>query len=454
MQYKNMLEHAYKRNDINDFINIVDNYIKKLNHFNYDIVFNYVELFIQDRKYDEACKVLKILESKIYKYDIVKKICILYFYAYNSKEAERIYFNKFYPINDTCLLVEIYLHEGKINKANKVVTYALKNGINNYKKLLILKNKIDNYYKYNSFIETDYSSFKENGCKLQKGHIVYLKNSPNRVIYGDYKSDKRPYLIWKIEKENVYMFPLTTKCKEKSYVIYKKKYPNNDEDVTLISNMCQTTTDNILSVYSKLSNNDFEKIIKTMFNSIYFGYRSKINENKDFINYYVGEPQIGNIVEYISVDNKEKKYYFIIEITDVDYKVVEVDIENNVLVSNNIKKIKKSKAIHNIINISKECSNGYLKKIAEIKKEGNLSWRKISFQGINYIVLMENDNVCYCINQLYSSSYIECCEIDKSKIDTIGEKLTKDEIMYIRKILIHSDINKVFKKKIKIKLNL
>lgn len=73
---------------------------------------------------------------------------------------------------------------------------------------------------------------------------------------------------------------------------------------------------------------------------------------------------------------------------------------------------------------------------------------------MNYIVLMENDNVCYCINQLYSSSYIECCEIDKSKIDTIGEKLTKDEIIYIRKILIHSDINKVFKKKIKIKLNL
>ena len=309
-----------------------------------------------------------------------------------------------------------------------------------------LKNIIYNNYKYNSFIKTEYKSFIENGNKLQKGHIVYLKNSPSRIHYGDYKCAIRPYLIWNIQDETIYLFPLTTQCNKKTFIISKKKYPNNTQDMAVVNNTCKTTKDNILAIYSKLFNEDFNNILKNIFNSYRYGYRSIIKENEEFIKYYSGEPETFDIIEYINPSTREKLYYFIVEINDTVYKGIEIDVEKNLIVDKTIKKIKKNQAIFKIIKPSQEQLSILS---SQIKETNTLSWKKVKSKGIKYICLTEENNICYCINEMYSPSYVQCIEINKDNIDSTDEELTYDEIVYIRKLLRQTDTKNRVAKKIK-----
>ena len=449
MQYSIKLEEAYNKNNIDEFINIINEYKREKIHFNYSLIFSYVEKYIQDRKFDEVCKILKVLESEMNKYDIAKKICLFYFYAYNSKEAERIYFNKYCPINDKCLLVDIYLREGKIKQAREIINKVLQNKSYTNKKIYELKEKIDNYYKYNSFIETDYSSFSNSGKKLEKGHMIYLKHSPNRNNYGDYKSAIRPYLIWNIDGEKIYLYPLTTQCNKKDYIIFKKRYPNIDQDVTIKNNICTTTFDNVLSVYNKLSNEELEKLFKTIFNAIRYGQRSKVKENEAFIKFYGGQPKIGNVIEYINPVTREKIYYFVLDINSKEYRVVEVDLEKSLIKYDTVKNIRKDNIIFEIITLSEEQINIFLSQFSEKKESDDLSWKKVKVKGIKYIVIKEKNNICYCLNELYSPSYVQCIEINKDDIESVDEVVSKEEMVYIRKLLKQSDVNKG-KKKVKI----
>ena len=124
-------------------------------------------------------------------------------------------------VNNKILLLRIYLLEGRVEDVKKVMDELLKDNSYQFDQKIISKYKImiDNNLKYGSFIETEYSCFIENGNKLEGGYIVFLKSTPlvEDKDYGDLKANYRPYMIWKIEDNDVYLFPLDLNYNDSDY---------------------------------------------------------------------------------------------------------------------------------------------------------------------------------------------------------------------------------------------
>ena len=450
LNYK--LIEAYKNNDLVNYLKYMDEYIKLGYGFDFEMILGYAKMLIKNRKYESAYKVLKSLEKIVDKYDIREELCDAYIYCFKPHDAHKLYIDRDKDFKDKSLLIKIYLLEGKVKKAYDALEQVLREGLPIYKRKEILecRSKIINHYQNGQFIETEYSCFIQNGNKLEPGYIVFLKNRPDSTIssHGDYKLDRRPYMIWKIENDNVYMFPLTTKGSKKDYIISKGKY-HKYKDRTIMDRLCKTTLNNILTVRDKISDEDYENIIDKAFKSIYFGERSQLSESTYFMNSYVGEVKLHDIFESIDLNSRLSKYYFVIEIVNRGYKVVEVDTKKNRIIDYSKKTFRKNKGVFKIIKLSDDVKNSYLEQINEYEKREDLSWKKVISKNIKYIVLTEVDGICYSLNDAYSPSYIQCIEINKKDIDCIGEELTKEEILHIKKFLQESDKTNSFKKKIK-----
>ena len=132
-----------------------------------------------------------------------------------------------------------------------------------------------------------------------------------------------------------------------------------------------------------------------------------------------------------------------------EYRVVEVDLEKSLIKYDTVKNIRKDNIIFEIITLSEEQINIFLSQFSEKKESDDLSWKKVKVKGIKYIVIKEKNNICYCLNELYSPSYVQCIEINKDDIESVDEVVSKEEMVYIRKLLKQSDVNKG-KKKVKI----
>ena len=80
----------------------------------------------------------------------------------------------------------------------------------------------------------------------------------------------------------------------------------------------------------------------------------------------------------------------------------------------------------------RESAEKIISSYEEQNKIDDLPRKKVISKNIKYIVLTEVDDICYCINDVYSPSYIQCIEINKEDIDCIVEELTKEEILRIK----------------------
>ena len=446
------LIESYKNNDLKTFFVLMDEYMQLGFGLDFEMILGYVKMLIKNRKYDEAYLILKSLEKDVDKYDIAEELCDAYIYCFKPHDAYNLYNSSEKEFKDKSLLIKIYLLEGKVRKAKEVLEQVLREGLPTYKRKEILecRSKIINYYQKGQFIETEYSCFIKNGNKLEEGHIVYLKSRPKRILcsLGDQKADRRPYMIWKIDGNDVYMFQVSTKCREKDYKLYAHNNYNCSQDRKIKDNVCHTTLDNILSVQDKVRDDDYKIIMKKTVKSLCLGKHAKVGESLDFMNYYVGEPKKYNIIEYID-SMRDMKYYLVMDVANYGYNVVEVDIKKNKIIDFKMKKLKKDKGIFKIMRISEDQINKYLEQLEEQNKLDDLSWKKVISKNIKYIVLTEVNGICYCINDAYSPSYIQCIEINKEDIDCIVEELTKEEILRIRKLLKQSDTKNGVKKKIK-----
>lgn len=448
LNYK--LIEAYKNNDLVNYLKYMDEYIKLGYGFDFETILCYTKIISSKRKYDEAYKILQLLENQVNKYDIATEICKEYIYCYKPVDAYRLYNSKNITFEDKSLLIRMLLLHGKVEEAEDILNKISREKLSFHerKKIEEYKLEIQNYHEFGSFIETEYSCFLQNGNKLEKGHIVFLKNRPASIVSNqdDEKASKRPYLIWKIDGDSVYMFPVESQCSRKDIILSKDKYHNSFQDRKIKDSMCQTTLNNILTVKDKVLAKDFKKILDNSFKTLYFGDRRQHDESFEFMRYYLGSVDEYDIIEYVDVKTRESRYYFVIDDMNFEYKAVEVDINENKVIDYEVKKVKD---IFRIIKIEDKQKKNYIQQINDNKKKKSLSWKKVISKNIKYIVLTEVNGICYCINDAYSPSYIQCIEINKEDIDCIVEEVTKEEILRIRELLKQSDTKNGVKKKIK-----
>lgn len=440
---------AFKKGNLKEYLEVLNKYIAENKIITYNTIHNLVELYILNRDFDQAYKIIQTLEEQLNNYNIADRLAHLYFYCFKPKDAERVYFAK-NDVNNKKLLIEIYLRQGRIIDAKKIIDEELSKG-NQYSSIQKYKKMIDNYIKYGSFIETEYNCFIENGNRLEPGHIVFLKHKPLTTVtdFDDLKVTERPYMVWKIENDQVELFPVEYRCSDRDYKLFCQNYRNTDLDRKISNRLCKTTVDNILSVKDKLNEHDFKMVMMVIFNSIYFSKQLDSEENRKFLNDYVGEAQENDIIVYRDIDTKELFYYFVLGKENNDFNVVEIDINNNQVIDNNVK-IYTNDLIYEIIKLNHDQIKNVLLQLGVVKSLTDLTWRRIvTHDGRELIVLNVCDNIFRCISSIYSSSYLDYQEIEKEDILFKGEIISEEQQEEIKIILKERSEQMGFKYKIK-----
>ena len=181
----------------------------------------------------------------------------------------------------------------------------------------------------NGNFECEYNSFIKNGNKLEPGHIVFLKSNVDKINgkeeITDKKSKYRPYMIWKINNDRLYMFPVAVKREnEINYVLYKQDYPNSGMDRIVKDNLCETSIDNVVSVQDKVRDEDYYSVLKTIFKATYFSKNKEEKEAKEkFMKEFVGEVYEDAIISSVNPLTKESKTYYVNTVYENEYLVFE-----------------------------------------------------------------------------------------------------------------------------------
>lgn len=445
---KSYLCYLYNNKEYNRFLKYFNQYLEQGYGVDQSIIYFYVRSLIKIKNIDSAYKLLKSLEKYADKSDLYSFLAQLYLYCFKPMDAERMISLKKSPIYDYGMLVKIYLLQGKIEKASEIVERFLKEMPNHrdVEKIKKYKKQIENHYKKGAYIETEYSCFINNGNILEPGHIVFIKNilKSSLANENDQKNSNRPYMIWKIEENKVYMFPVSSKCKEGRYKLFQTKYPNSIGDRIIKGVLCETTLDNILSVEDKVLEEDMEKILDNIFKFIYLiSYRSEKKVSANFMKSHVGETKIYDIIEFVDPNSRNCTFYLVLDIISEGYKVIEIDFNNLKIIGKDFELFKKERLIYKIHKLENHDIENLLSQIPELVALKSLKGKKITSQKCKYIVVEELNNQYVCISAYYSPSYMVPTIIERDNIASIDGEVEEEELDYIIKLIEESQGHKV-----------
>ena len=374
---KETLKDLHKKEMYGETLALIRFYIKSGYGVDEQIIFYYLEAKIMARKIRKAYNFLRNFE-KVDKSMPKEILARLYYKCYKSSDAERVLKDNTEPLKDPLLLVKIYLRQGKIAEAKQELDEVAEKYKDTIKEDALNKFRgiIRNYYNSGSFIETDYESFVKNGKKLEPGHIIFIGNGkPSSIKTNpedfDEKAKSRPYMIWKIEGNDIYMFPVLIAIKNKGYILYEQNYLNSNADRTIKAHLCKTTIDNVLSVQDKVSEYDYPIILRFIFTSVYFGKEENKIKNRKFMQDKCGEPELYNIIETVEPVTKIHHYYFVYEKTDRGYIVYEFSYNDSTLISLTPQLFPKSMIFYSVAKIYSETIEKLLTEIKDSTKKSN-----------------------------------------------------------------------------------
>lgn len=210
-----------------------------------DDIFRYVQALIQTKRFQEADSLINslLLEGNP---NYTSQVARLLLYSFRINEAVQLIGSK-KELNayDYEILGKCFLKLGFVASAKRIFNKALEAELN-FKVKDVVKRKLLEIYNYEhcgAFLEISYPAFVQSGQNLQVGHVVNLREDPE-VIAGDASYDKslnlKNFLVWKIEDDDIYLIPLTSRIRGTGYVIYKKDYPNIGKDRCVRDYICKS----------------------------------------------------------------------------------------------------------------------------------------------------------------------------------------------------------------------
>ena len=432
------LYDIYYKKDFKTFLEKFEKYLENGYGIEDTLIGCYIHALITTKKYDKAYKILKSLEKNVKEFDSYEDLARLYVKCFKPKDAERMINSKETPIKDYLNLIKMNLLEGNVKEAEKILDARLKVETNPryLKRLRSYERLIVNNQEKGAYIETEYECFKENGNKLEPGHIVYLKDSPqSKIKWHDVKVIERPYMIWKIEENKIYIFPVSTKEQKNSYKLFSQKYPNSTSDRVIKYNLYYTTEDNILTVKDKLLDEDFKVVIDNLYYVTFFSTK-KPNQPE-----YTMQEFIGNIWKYDIIMDIEQgiitkpKFYLVLDVNDTNYRVIEIDLKDKRVLGLKSQNFKKDKIIYDVVRINENDKNIFLKQLSEQVALKTLIGKKVTTNNNRYIIVDEDKENYLCIDEMYSSSYINVEVVPKEEIKTITGETNEEELERIKVLI-------------------
>lgn len=312
------LNELYTKGEYQGYVDFFNDNMIECFTLGFSVIFKYAESLIQLHKFDEGYNLLNKLENHC-RNDLDKiELAYDYFYCGKCEDALRVLSNVEVLLpKKIYLLAKIYLFKGEIYEAKQYIKYIFHYfPDSDYAKkcYYLMKNIKNNAFK-GSFIETGYDYFINSGGKIEPGYLVYIKDPlkmDNKYIGKDIKEYKRPYLIWRIDGDRVYMSPVTHACNKYRYAMFLQDYPNSKFERYIINTYCITTMDNIYSVCDKLKDNELGRVIEYLQSGIYFNEIVDDESKKAFYDLVNGSACVGDIVVYSDdFENRNLKTFYI-----------------------------------------------------------------------------------------------------------------------------------------------
>lgn len=357
------IRDSYFNGEYEQALNQIDE-LNKLNIgiINEKILHISIECKINLKKYDEAMEDLRKIQIQYpnfyNNFQLIKKY-IRCFYIENalelinnSKLTEYQYFN----------IAKKFLLYGELVLANKYFNYCILKSDNEYiiKECKTYINRIKTHINTGEFIEQSYEYFKTLNNELEVGHIVYGLVLDKKYIKKDPVHDKRPYLIWKIDGDDLYCFPVTKNLKTYSYTLYEQDYLNFDSDRRIKDYIVHMKKYNVDKIYEKLNEKDLSQVLKKIYVYVQ-GFKKEERINRlEFIDEYVKNMSIkkGNVIILYNKEKDLKRYYFVIDIDEKNdrYETIELsycfDNKDFNVLNYEIINIKKTNAVYFVFNLS------------------------------------------------------------------------------------------------------
>lgn len=439
------LYNIYYNKDFKTFLKEFEKYLEYGYGIEDTLIGCYIHALIATKKFDKAYKILKQLEKYVKEYNSYEDLARLYVKCFKPKDAERLINSMETPVKDYLTLIKIKILEGKFKEALEIINICIKNETNpsNQKRLRSYERLIINHFEKGAYIETTYESFKERGNKLEPGHIVFLKNYPKSEIrWQDTKVIDRPYMIWKIEEDKIYVFPVSTKDRKKAYKLFMQKYPNSLCDRTIKYSLYNITEEDIISVQDKVLDEDFKIIIENLYQASYFSTKASKTQNRYFMQEFIGSVLKHDVIMDLASDNyKKMRYFLILDVEEDHYRVIEIDDDNKKIIGYKSEKYKKSRTIYDLMRLTQEEIDNYMSQLSEQVTIKTLVGKKITSKGIKYIVVDEDKENYLCIDEIYSTSYINVEAVNKEEIETVYGEVSEEELDRIKSLLIEHQYN-------------
>lgn len=334
------MKKTLSNNDYKKYMEIVDEYINEGGAFDEEMILDFVKTLIQLNKKEEAMIILRNL-SKITNSDYARtRIARYMYFCFYPREAAKVLLSKTkLKHTDHYDLAKMYMLMGDLASAKKTLKLGIKYTISDseYEKYQDRLREIENHSIYNAFVETEYDCFIANGGILEPGHIVFFKRGlelKNEIDLSDSEiTRKRPYLIWKIDGDTIYTFPITkTPVYTSRCFLSVKDYPNSKGNRYIKKSIGVSNVQNILSIKDKVSSSMVLEIMKDIYeDSFKYATTNERRERIDFLRYYIGPIDLHDIIEYYDVTTRGIKYLFVIEIYEDGYKTLEIDENSNKL---------------------------------------------------------------------------------------------------------------------------
>ena len=335
-----------------------------------NLLYYYIKTLANLNRIDEALKYLELmikLFPKSYSYEhYIHEKAMIYLLGNEINKAQELlesidgkYDEKRYYYD----LGRIYLNKAQYEKAkkyfNKCITKKGEKKLNNLSKDNI--DKIKRYLHDGTFIEINYQTFKEKGFNLKPRHVVYaskVESMDSSSVPASYKQSKIPYLIWKIEGNRYYAFPVTNKKKTiYAHMLKASDYPNFNFDRTIKDQLVCIDENNIKQVIDEIKEDDFYSLLDFMYRNKYFLYLKGLIGNDDlYLNMKMQEYNIQKNDVLVIYDKDERKniYYYIYEEDNEKYYAVEVDSDSTTIKSLDTKEFDKSEIMFRVLKLSDE----------------------------------------------------------------------------------------------------
>ena len=312
-------------------------------------LFDYLISLIKIGEFENANKILNNIRKLYPEYIDDFMFTIMLIRCNKYMEAKKIVDNSNFNGNQLFKIGITFYTIGQYRLAKKTIEEATIEGFSKHYDELYKKihNTIEIHNKTNQYVSMNYEYFRLNN-ELSEGDIIYVSDVDEQYKEIDSYALKRTYMIWKIEGETVYAFPVTNKVPKdiRCYKLFRQNYLNFDSDRTVKSYIVEINKKYIQKVQERLTREDYLNVLSNIYSGIIvLGDEEKKQMMQPFVDetYNSFNIEINNVVVAYNKEEKKAKNYLVVDMDEESLYCIEVRINANYAypMNYNIKKIDK-----------------------------------------------------------------------------------------------------------------